>query len=234
MLAYLTTLYLGHWFRSLAQGALVTVLIGLAGMGLGLCGGALLGTIKWLRIPILSMTIEILTLVLCSIPEILIIYLLYFGSQPFVDFTAKIMGLQSLGDAIFPFIVALTAIATIASAYISEAVRASLNIIPLSHIEAAKALGLKPWQVFWHILRPQIVRLSLPSLNNIWQNVIKDTALLSAIGMGELLRISTIGANTLGLPFIFYGVAAIFYLIITFFSQATFKAIAHMLQIEAN
>src|SRR5262249_32762819 len=120
----------------------------------------------------------------------------------------------------YAFIIAVIAIAAISGAYSTEVVRGALAAIPRGHIEAARALGLPGWRIFRRVIAPQMLRIAIPGMNNVWQVTIKDTALVSVVGLQELMRAAFIGANTTRHPFEFYLIAAVVYLIITLISQA--------------
>jgi len=72
---------------------------------------------------------------------------------------------------------------------------------------------------------PQMLRIAVPGINNIWQNTIKDTALVSLVAVSELLYRSQVGANSTGYPFLFYVLAFAGYLVITFVNQVIFSFI---------
>ena len=90
-------------------------------------------------------------------------------------------------------------------------------------------LRLTVWST---IQRPQMLRIAVPGINNVWQTTIKDTALVSVVGLQELMRISYIGANSTRHPFVFYLIAAVVYLIITLVSQAVFDGVERLLRIN--
>ena len=98
-------------------------------------------------------------------------------------------------------------------AYQTEAVRSAYCRLERGQIEAGKACGMSSTVLLRRIIAPQTLRFALPALGNIWQSVLKETALLSIIGLVELLRQSTIASGATRQPLLFYGVAALVYLI---------------------
>lgn len=210
------------WVLAILRGALVTIAIGLASMAFGLILGTVCGVIKWRRVAGLAQVVDVYTSVVRGVPELLIIYLLFFGSVEFVSRIATVFGYDRLPDTLYAFVVTVFAIGAISGAYSTEVVRAALAAVPRGHVEAAVALGLPGGRIFRRIIAPQMLRIALPGLNNVWQTTIKDTALVSVVGLQELMRTAYVGAGSTRHPFIFYLVAALAYLLITFVSQAGF------------
>ena len=226
----LTQLWSDGWFGAIARGALTTVLVSLAAMALGLIIGTLCGLTKWVRVPVLHWLVDGYTSVIRGVPELLIIYLLFFSSVELVTKIASAFGFAGFAQAGYAFVIAVIAIGAISGAYSTEVVRGALASIPKGHLEAARALGLQRGRIFRRIIFPQMLRIAVPGLNNIWQTTIKDTALVSVVGLQELMRTSYIGANSTHHPFVFYVIAASVYLLITLTTQVGFDRIEHLLQ----
>lgn len=161
-------------------------------------------------------------------PELLVIYLLFFGSVQFVSRIATVFGYDKLPDTAYAFLVTVFAIGSISGAYSTEVIRGALAAIPRGHIEAAVALGLPSRRIFRRIIAPQMLRIALPGLNNVWQTTIKDTALVSVVGLQELMRTAYVGAGSTRHPFIFYLAAALAYLLITAISQTGFAQVERL------
>lgn len=210
------------WISAILRGSLVTLAIGLCSICIGLCLGTLGGLIKWGRLFPLTLIVDSYTTLVRGIPELLIIYLLFFSSADFIAKIAIIFGYSNSGDASYAFIIGISAIGIISGAYSVEVIRGALADVAKGHIEAAKALGMSRLHIFRRIIAPQMFRLALPGVNNIWQSTMKDTALISVIGLQELMRIASIGAGSTRQPLFFYGIAAIVYLLITIVSQTLF------------
>ena len=138
------------------------------------------------------------------------------------------------GPSIIDEDLVVIAIGAISGAYSTEVIRGALASIPSGHIEAARALGLPGGRIFRRIIAPQMLRIAVPGINNVWQTTIKDTALVSVVGLQELMRISYIGANSTRHPFIFYLIAAVVYLFITLVSQAGFDGVERLLRLRAR
>ena len=91
--------------------------------------------------------------------------------------------------------------------------------IDKGQFEASKVLGLKKNIQFYKVILPQMLRLSIPNLSNVWQITLKDTSLISVTGLVEIMRQSYIAAGSTRDPLFFYSVAAVLYLILTFLSM---------------
>ena len=136
---------------------------------------------------------------------------------------ATVFGVAELADKGDAFFITVAAISAISGAYSTEVVRGALAAIPKGHIEAAVALGLPSRRIFTRIIAPQMMRIAFPGINNVWQTTIKDTALVSVVGLQELMRTAFIGAGSTRNPLIFYAIAAVVYLMITLTSQIGFN-----------
>ena len=117
------------------------------------------------------------------------------------------------------FITGSFAIGVISGAYSTEVFRGALQSIDEGQFEACKVLGLKRYIYFFKVIMPQMLRLALPNLSNVWQITLKDTSLISVTGLVEIMRQSYIAAGSTRDPLFFYSFAALLYLILTFLSM---------------
>ena len=209
----------GGWVGAILRGAAVTIAVAVTAMLGGVIVGIVCGLVKWGRIRPLTYLVDGYTALVRGVPELLIIYLLFFSSVEFVTKVATAFGYAGLADAGYAFIIAVVAIGAISGAYSTEVVRGALEAVPHGHVEAARELGLPGSRISRRIIPPQMLRIAFPGLNNVWQTTIKDTALVSVVGLQELMRTAFIGSGTTRHPFIFYLIAAVVYLAITLVSQ---------------
>lgn len=230
----LMQLWEGGWVGALLRGATITVLVGLCAMLAGLVIGIICGLIKWGRVTPLNWLVDGYTTVVRGVPELLIIYLLFFSSVEFVTRVATAFGWSGLADTGYAFIIAVIAIGAISGSYSTEVVRGALSSIPKGHLEAARALGMPGRRIFRKIILPQMLRIAVPGMNNVWQATMKDTALVSVVGLQELMRTAFIGAGSTRNPFIFYLIAALAYLVITLVSQFFFKRAERALMLRGR
>lgn len=120
----------------------------------------------------------------------------------------------------------ITSLALIFGAYMTETFKTALQNIPHGQIEAAHAYGLSGWRTFHRIVLPQLIRLALPGFANNWLVLAKGTALVSLIGLQDVMFRAKGAAEATGKPFTFYLVAAGFYLLVTLVSMAVLGLVA--------
>jgi putative lysine/arginine/ornithine/histidine/octopine transport system permease protein len=198
----------------LLQGLATTLKLAISTAVLGLILGLLLALAKLSHHAWLSWPAYALTDFLRGIPEFLVLLVIYFG------------GTQALGQVfgenapqVGPFLAGLTALTLIFGSYASETFRAAFQSVPKGQIEAGRAYGFTTWQCFRYIQMPQIWRVAIPGLGNLWQGSVKDTALVSVVGLDDLMRKSNQAAQSTREPFTFYLVASLMFLLITLVSM---------------
>lgn len=162
------------------------------------------------------------TTVLRGIPDLLVIYLFYFGGSTALGAVASLFGAE--GFVGMPaFAAGAMAIGIVSGAYQAEVFRGAYQVVSRGEIEAARSVGMSRWLAFRRIVAPQVLRYSIPGLGNTWQLVLKESALISVTGLVELLRQSHIAAGSTRRPFDFYLTAAALYLLITWVSTYVFQ-----------
>lgn len=148
-----------------------------------------------------------------GLPEIIVVFLIYFGATELVEkITDEYVEFSAFGCGV-------AALSLIFAAYASQSLRGAIQAIPLGQWESAAALGLSRRYAFLHIIMPQVWRHALPGLSNQWLVLLKDTALISLIGVSDLMRQAELINTNTHQPFTWYGLAALIYLIITIISQ---------------
>ena len=128
-----------------------------------------------------------------------------FGYNDYIEINAFLTGSFSIG--------------IISGAYSTEVFRGPLQSIDKGQFEAAKVLGFNKYIYFFKIILPQMLRLAIPNLSNVWQITLKDTSLISVTGLVEIMRQSYIAAGSTRDPLFFYSFAAVLYLMLTFLSM---------------
>lgn len=155
-----------------------------------------------------------------GVPELLVIFFIYFGG------TIILTGFLGHYHDVSAFAAGVTALALIFGSYASQTFRGAFLAVPKGQIEAAKALGLNHHQIFTRIRLPQAWRHALPGLGNLWLVLLKDTALVSLIGLEDMMSRAKTAASTTHKPFSFFLIAAILYLIMTSVSQQIVKKLS--------
>jgi polar amino acid transport system permease protein len=119
----------------------------------------------------------------------------------------------------------MIALGVVFAAYASEVFTAAFNGIPKGQWEAAAAIGLHRWQTLRLVVAPQLLRLALPGLANLWLVLLKETSLVSVIALNDLLRMTSVAVGTTKQPFFFYFVACLIYLLFSIVSSFGIGAI---------
>ena len=152
------------------------------------------------------------TVIFRGTPEILVILLIYFGSAITLTAIAQVFDPSVKFLDIPPFWAGTFAIALIVGSYATETFRGAFLGVNPGSIEAARALGLSNLQTFIYVRIPEMWRIALPSFGNHMLSLIKDTALISIIGLNETLFVAEQATGTTGKPFVMYIVVGGIYL----------------------
>ncbi|MEO0791229.1 MAG: ABC transporter permease [Pseudomonadota bacterium] len=210
------------WGDEMARGAVMTLAVAVCAFALGIVIGTGFAALKLSRFAVLRGIADVYTTVIRGVPELLVIYLVFFGGGVLLRTVASgVFGYDGYIDLPL-FVTGTLCIGVSAGAYATEVIRGAYLAVPKGQIEAAKAVGMSGAQRFWRILVPQVARFALPGLGNVWQFTLKDTSLISVIGLVEIMRQSQIAAGSTREPFTFYLMAAILYLVLTSASNKVF------------
>lgn len=172
---------------------------------LGLCGAMA----KLAKSRVLNWFANGCTTIVRGVPELLVILILYFGG------TVALTALFGRYIEINAFSAGVLALTVVFGAYASEVFRGAITAVPPGQIEAAYALGL-PKRLVWRlVILPQMWRYALPGLGNLWLVLLKDAALVSVVGLDDLMRKASMAAGSTHDPLTFYGTAAALYLLFT-------------------
>jgi octopine/nopaline transport system permease protein len=214
------------WGDEMAWATLMTLTVAVCAFALALIIGTIGATAKLSRFRFIRIVFDIYTTVARGVPELLIIYLLFFGGSGSVMYLARIFGYHGYIE-INAFSAGVAAISLINGAYQTEVFRGAVQAIPRGQIEAAHAVGMSDWLLFRRVLIPQVLRLALPGLGNCWLSALKETALVSVTGLVEIMRQAYVAAGSSQMPFIFYALAACLFLFLTTFSSYGFRRAEH-------
>jgi len=228
MESYLTLIGFGDkgYGDEIAFGLLVTTTLSLATLPFGLVIGFLLALAKESSERTLRIAADIYTTIFRGLPELLTLFLVYYGIQIGLQKLVRVMGL-SADVEINTFVAGLVALGVVFSTYASEVFLSAFKAIPYGQYEAGDALGLHRGQTLWKVIVPQLVRISLPGLVNLWMVLLKDTALISVIGLSDILRQTGIAARVTKEAFLFFGIACLLYLVLAMASSVVIVWIEH-------
>lgn len=161
------------------------------------------------------------TTLIRGVPDLVLMLLFYFGGQTLLNQLGATTGLWDYVE-VSAFGAGTITIAIIFGAYMIETFRGAALAIPKGQIEAGMAFGLSRWRLFTRIIWPQLLGYALPGIGNNWQILMKTTALVSVIGLQDMVFNSFQAGRTTRHMFVFMGVAMILYLIITMISGVIF------------
>jgi His/Glu/Gln/Arg/opine family amino acid ABC transporter permease subunit len=193
----------------IAAGALTTLRVALTSLVLGILVGLCGAMAKLSRFQVLRRSADAYTTIIRGVPELLLILILYFGGT--VAMTAM-FGRYVEVDAFAAGVFSLT---IVFGAYATEVFRAAIRAVPVGQIEAAQALGLSTPHTWRLVILPQMWRYALPGIGNLWLTLLKDTALVSVVGLEDLMRKTGVAAGSTHDPLTFYSIAAGLYLSFT-------------------
>jgi polar amino acid transport system permease protein len=205
------------WGPLLLQGAMITVALSLATVPFGFGGGLLLAVLKMQPHRGLRMVCDAYTTFFRGIPDLLSLFIVYFGLQALLNVLARQFG-ESWHVEMNAFVAGVIALSVVVAAYSSEVWIASLQAVPPGQAEAARSLGMDRKRVFFLIVLPQLGRVALPGLGNIWTILVKDTSLISTLAVMDLLRAASEASRATTRPLVFYGAAAAVYLVFSIVS----------------
>lgn len=207
------------FFHQLVEGAVVTIQLSLCALLLGLLIGLLGATAESARLSFIRRSATVVISLVRGLPELVVIFFVYFGG------TLLLTKLVGRYVPISSFVAGVCALALLFGAYASQTFRGAFLAIPTGQVEAGKALGFTAKQLFWHVQLPQVWRYALPGIGNLWLVLLKDTALISLIGLSDLMRTAQTAASTTQKPFTFYLSAAVFYLVMTSVSHVFLQCV---------
>ncbi len=237
---------------SILKGALLTIEVAvlslLLAMLLGMLGAlAKMAPYRWARA-----IATLYTTIIRGIPDLVLMMLIFFGGQIllnnglswFNEFINQWLPARDpnhewvayLPDYvdISPFVAGVLTIGFIFGAYMAETFRGAILAVDKGELEAAKAYGMSAAMSFRRILLPQMIRHAIPGFGNNWLVLLKTTALVSIIGLEDMVRISSLAAGSTKMPFTFYMAVAIIFLFFTSVSTGLLKLLERKFSIHTR
>lgn len=207
---------------SLLEGAAVTLGVALSSLAIAALLGLLGALAKLSRSRVARGVGGTYTTLIRGVPDLVLMLLVFYGGQLAVNTIAPMLGHEDYID-IDPFVAGVLTIGFIFGAYLTEAFRGAFLAVPPGQREAGLAYGMSPRQVLWRITLPQMLRHALPGISNNWLVLIKSTAIVSIIGLSDLMTRGQQAAGTTREPFSFYLAVALIYLVFTSVSELGFN-----------
>ena len=206
-----------------AEGVINTLIISFGGYAIGAAIGMLGAWAKLCHVKALNRAGEVYTTVVRSVPELLLIFLIFYAGTSTLTSVLVALGVADESLEINPFAAVISALGLIYGAYLTDVLRGGIQAVPKGQIEAAKAFGMHGPQRFARIIFPQMIRFAIPGLGNQWLNITKDSALVAVVAqVNEIMSVANSAARKTH-DFIFYfGVAGIVFMVVSSVSMFFF------------
>lgn len=209
---------------TIAMGVVVTVSLALATLPIGLALGFFVALAKQSTEWSLRTAADIYTTIFRGLPELLTLFLIYYGMQIGVQQLIKALELD-ISFEFNTFVAGVITLAFVFSSYASEVFLSAFRAIPKGQYEGGFALGIPKPKVMRLIILPQLVRIALPGLANLWMLLLKDTALVSAIGLNDIVRETRVAAGSTKEVFLFSSVSFFLFLVLALLSSIVISRI---------
>ncbi|WP_375573107.1 ABC transporter permease subunit [Ahrensia marina] len=184
------------WGDELATGFLITLAMALTSYAVGTVLGLGLSLVEGRDGRVLPSLASGFGVLFRSVPELLILFLVFYGATLALSGLFGLVGVEAT-LRVGPFAAGVIALSMVHGAYAAEVFKGAFVAVPPGYLEAAKALGMSPRLAFFKIKLPLALRYAFPGLSNLWMVMIKNTPLVSAIGVSDLIRqASRAGENT--------------------------------------
>lgn len=224
MFEYLTNFH--GYGPNIMKGAVLTIELALLSLALALFLGLLGASCKLSHNPVSRGIATVYTTIVRGVPDLVLMMLIFYGGQMlfnlFGDWLIDNFEVEFYVD-VDHFIAGVFSIGFIFGAYMTETFRGAFMAVDNGQIEAGKAYGMSRWQIFHRIMFPQMMRHALPGIGNNWQVLLKATALVSIIGLSDMVRLAYEGAKAMHEPFKFFIPVAVVYLALTWISELVIK-----------
>ncbi|MDR5750302.1 MULTISPECIES: histidine ABC transporter permease HisQ [unclassified Caballeronia] len=197
----------------LLAGARQTIALAVLSLAVSVVLGLLGASAKLSRYGVLRALATGYTTLIRSVPDLVLMLLLFYSIQIAVNNLTDAFGLDQFD--IDPFTAGVLTLGFIYGAYFTETFRGAFLAVPRGQLEAGSAYGMSGMRVFGRILFPQMMRVALPGIGNNWQVLVKATALVSIIGLADIVKAAQDAGKSTFNMFFFILVAAAAYLAIT-------------------
>ncbi|CAM3992544.1 MULTISPECIES: histidine ABC transporter permease HisQ [Rahnella] len=199
------------------QGTLVTLELAISSVILALVIGLIGAGGKLSKNRIVSGLFGCYTTLIRGVPDLVLMLLIFYGLQIALNSVTESLGMTQID--IDPMSAGIITLGFIYGAYFTETFRGAFMAVPRGQIEAATAYGFSGSQIFRRILFPAMMRFALPGIANNWQVILKATALVSLLGLNDVVKATQLAGKGTYQPFYFAIVAGVVYLIFTTLSN---------------
>lgn len=200
--------------QTVFEGAIITLEVALLSLVIAVALGLITALASLANSKAIRLCATLYTTIIRSIPDLILMLLVFYGGQVLANQLANAVGYNDYID-IDPFVAGVITIGFIFGAYMAETFRGAINAVGKGQLEAASAYGMSRLLMYRRILLPQMVRHALPGFSNNWLVLMKSTALVSVIGLDDMVRKASLAAGVTKLPFSFYVLVALIFLLFT-------------------
>jgi arginine/ornithine transport system permease protein len=204
------------------EGVGLTLQLALSSMAMAIVLGLVGAAFRLSPVRVLAWLGELYSTVIRGIPDLVLILLIFYGGQDLLNRVAPLLGYDDYID-LNPLMTGIFTLGFIFGAYLSETFRGAFMGIPKGQAEAGMAYGMSSLQIFFRVLVPQMIRLAIPGFTNNWLVLTKATALISVVGLQDMMFKAKQAADATREPFTFYLAVAALYLLITTVSLLLLK-----------
>jgi len=195
------------------KGALVTLELALASVMLAVIIGLVGAGAKLSKNRPLALLFEGYTTLIRGVPDLVLMLLIFYGLQMLLNVITDALGISQFD--IDPMVAGIATLGFIYGAYFTETFRGAYLAVPKGHLEAATAFGFSGSQTFRRVLFPSMMRYALPGIGNNWQVILKATALVSLLGLEDVVKATQLAGKSTWQPLYFALVAGGIYLVFT-------------------
>ncbi|MFC0225350.1 histidine ABC transporter permease HisQ [Serratia aquatilis] len=197
----------------IVEGALVTLELALSSVLLAVVIGLIGAGGKLSQNPIISAIFGAYTTLIRGVPDLVLMLLIFYGLQIALNSLTEFLGFSQID--VDPLGAGIITLGFIYGAYFTETFRGAFLAVPRGQIEAATAFGFSNGQIFRRIMFPAMMRFALPGIGNNWQVILKATALVSILGLNDLVKATQLAGKGTYQPFLYAIVAGAVYLFFT-------------------
>lgn len=210
-------MFLGGYANQVLIGTIETIKLAFFSLLVALLLGLLAAAAKLFGNLFFRAWAQLYTTIIRSVPDLVLMLLVFFGIQQLLNVVTDTLGLAQFD--LDPFVTGVLTIGFIYGAYFAETFRGAFLAVPKGQLEAGKAYGFSPMRIFSRILFPQMMRFALPGIGNNWLVVLKATALVSIIGLSDIVLVAQQAGRATGQMFFYILVAGAIYLVLTSLSN---------------
>lgn len=191
----------------------VTLAVAILSMALATALGAIFATLALRGGRIARAVTTAYTTIARGVPDLVLMLLFFFGGERAINNVLAAIGHERI--SISPFVIGVLTLGFIFGAFLAETFRGAFLSVPNGQIEAAQAIGLAPRRIMGRVIFPQMLRLALPGFTNTWLVMLKSTAIISIVGLQDMVGLADKAGKATREPFLFMLAVILFFLALT-------------------